>query len=102
MEFRCLQDFSKLVSCSDIAAAYKTSRATVYLYCKKGKIKECVKTRHGYLIDPTAVAFGRNAKNKKGALMGWAPFSVKIIIPVGTLRKVYQDTQLFSSAIRNY
>ena len=55
MEFRCLQDFSKLVSCSDVAAEYMTSRATVYLYCKKGKIKGCVKTRHGYLIDPTAV-----------------------------------------------
>ena len=64
MEFRCLQDFSKLVTCTDIAAEYQTSRATVYLYCKKGKIKECVKTRHGYLIDPTAVE-GIWAKREK-------------------------------------
>jgi len=47
------------------------------------------------------MAFGKSVKNKKGALMGWAPFSVKIIIPIGTLGKVYQDTKYFSSVLIN-
>lgn len=52
MQFHKLQDFSKLLSCSDVAAKYEVSRATVLLHCKSGKIKKCALTRHGYLIDP--------------------------------------------------
>lgn len=55
MEFNNLQDFRKLLSCPDVAKRYKVGRGTVYLHCKNGKIKDCVKTRAGYLIDPHAV-----------------------------------------------
>lgn len=52
MQFQRLQDFSKLLSCSDVAEKYEVSRATVLLHCKSGKIKGCARTRHGgCLID---------------------------------------------------
>lgn len=56
MEFHKLQDFAKLLSCTDVAAQYEVSRNTVLLHCKSGKIKDCVLTRRGYLIDPDAPA----------------------------------------------
>ena len=56
MQFHKLQDFSKLLSCSQVADKYEVSRATVLLHCKSGKIKNCALTRHGYLIDHDEVA----------------------------------------------
>lgn len=56
MRFHKLQDFSKLLSCAQVAKLYQVSRDTVRLSCTHGKIKNFAKTRYGYLIDPDEVA----------------------------------------------
>ncbi len=56
MQFHKLQDFSKLLSCAQAEKYYQVSRTTVLLWCKRGKIKNCALTRHGYLVDPDEVA----------------------------------------------
>ncbi|MDY3298842.1 hypothetical protein [Selenomonas sp.] len=56
MEFHKLQDYARLLSVGDVVKAYKVTRDTVRRYCTSGKIKECVMTRNGYLIDPDAPA----------------------------------------------
>ena len=56
MEFHKLQDYARLLSVGDVVKAYKVTRDPVRRYCTSGKIKECVMTRNGYLIDPDAPA----------------------------------------------
>lgn len=55
MEFKNLQDFKKLLSCADVSKIYKVSRNTVYVQCENGRIKDAVKTRGGWLIDPDCI-----------------------------------------------
>lgn len=55
MKFENLQDFSQLLSCTGVSKIYAVSRNTVYQQCESGKIKDSIKTRHGWLIDPDCV-----------------------------------------------
>lgn len=56
MEYHKLQDFTRLLSVGDVVKAFNVTRDTVRRYCTSGKIKECVMTRNGYLIDPDVPA----------------------------------------------
>jgi len=56
MEFNKLQDFARLLSVGDVVKSYNVTRDTVRRHCTSGKIKDCVMTRNGYLIDPDVPA----------------------------------------------